>query len=192
MKFPRIFLIITVILLAVINSYSDDRADATKLMNTCDKNAKTLEIAVTNFGDKDESASYQEALKVIKLGKVKLAQSKFNDAKAKFNEYLKIENDLYASLSPKYMERAQVLIDEIAEDLVDYVTNPNVLKNFTDADMHLKNAKSSYSSKNYQATVISCRLSKYLVINCYVYVKKQIPDKYKKDLEDYYNRIYKR
>jgi hypothetical protein len=183
-------LLSTVLFLFPFSMFPSDRSDATDLMNQCDKTAKVLEVAIRNFGNKDEIASFENGLNVIKLGKVKLAQSKFLEAKAKFEEYQKIEYDLYGSMSPRYMQKSQEIIDKISEDLVDFVTQSDVLKNFTDSDQNLTKAKASYNSKNYNAVILSCRLSKYLVINCYVLAKKAIPKEYKKDLEDYYNRIY--
>ncbi len=191
MKYPRIIISVAIIFLfSPFVGFSSDRSDATDLMNKCDNSSKSLEIAIRNFGDKNDTASFENGLNTIKQGKVKLAQSKFLEAKAKFEEYQKAEYDLYGSLSPKYIQRTQEIIDKIAEDLVDFVNQPEVLKNFTDSAQNLDIAKLRYSSKAYPAVIQSCRIAKNLVINCYVIAKKDIPAEYKKDLEDSSNKIF--
>ncbi len=170
---------------------ASDKSDATDLMNKSEAGAKVVEVPVRNFGDKADIASFENGLAVIKQGKVKLAQSKFLEAKAKFEEYQKIEYELYGSLSPKYMQRTQELIDKIAEELADFVSDAAVLKGFTDAAENLATAKLRYSTKQYPAVIQSSRIARKTVINCYALVKKDVPAEYKKDLEDANGRIFK-
>jgi hypothetical protein len=190
MKYPRIIISAAIIFFSPFVVIASDRSDATDLMNKCDISSKIVEIPIRNFGDKNDIASFENGLNIIKQGKVKLAQSKYLEAKAKFEEYQKAEYDLYGSLSPKYMQRAQELIDTIAEDLVDFVSIPEVLKNFNDAAVNLDTAKLRYSSKQYPAVIQSSRIAKNLVLNCYALSKKDIPAEYKKDLEDIGNKIF--
>jgi hypothetical protein len=187
----KIFFLSMMLLCSMFFLFPSDRSDATDLMNKCDANSKLLELPIRNFGDDKEIAGFENSLNIIKSGKVKLAQSLFVEAKQKFEEYLKSESSLYESLSPKYLKRSQEIIDKISEDLVDYVNQANVLKNFTESSQNLDQAKMYFNNKNYQSVLLSCKISKYLVINCYVLAKKPIPKEYQKDLEDYYNRIYK-
>ena len=191
MKHSRMIVSVFLVILSPFIIQASDKSDATDLMNKSEISAKVVEIPVRSFGDKADIASFENGLAVIKQGKVKLAQSKFLEAKAKFEEYQKLEYELYGSLSPKYMQRAQELIDKIAEELADYVSDAAVLKGFTDAAENLATAKLRYTSKQYPAVIQSSRIAKKLVINCYALVKKDVPAEYKKDLEDANGKIFK-
>jgi hypothetical protein len=184
------FLIIILLFAYPFFLFSSDRSDATDLMNKSDSDAKELEIAVRNFGDAAENVKYDEGIKIIKLGKVKLAQSKFLDAKAQFEKFLKIENELYQSMAPKYMERAQILIDKTSEDLVDFVSNPAVMKNFSEASRILDTAKTHFSQNKFQYSLQSSRISKTYVLNNYTLAKKPVPKEYIKDMADANKKLY--
>jgi hypothetical protein len=191
MKHYRIIVSAFLLFISPFMILASDKSDATDLMNKSEASAKVVEIPIRNFGDKADIASFENGLAVIKQGKVKLAQSKFLEAKARFEEYQKIEYELYGSLSPKYMQRAQELIDKIAEELADFVSDAAVLKGFTDAAENLETAKLRYTSKQYPAVIQSSRIAKKLVINCYALVKKDVPAEYTKDLEDVNGKIHK-
>jgi hypothetical protein len=191
MTLSRIFVSAAVVLVVCLPVFGSDRSDAEDLMNKSDKSSKIAEIAVRNFGDKDEIAAFDNGLATIRLGKVKLAQSKFLEAKAKFEEYQKVEFELYGKLASKYLARTQELIDTIAEDLVDFVNRPEVLKNFTDASDNLGTAKVNNTTKAYISVIQSCRIAKKLVLGNYALAKKDLPAEYRKDLEDSGGKIYK-
>jgi hypothetical protein len=170
--------------------HASDRSDAVDLMNACERSAKTTEIAVRNFGDKNDAAAFDACMGTIKQGKVKLAQSKFLDAKAKFQEYQKAEFDLYGSLAQKYMQRTQDMIDKIALEFADYVNQPEVLKNLNDASATLDSAKANYGTRTYMIVIQLCRQAKNQLLNCYGLIKKDIPNEYKKDYQDYKLQIF--
>jgi hypothetical protein len=189
-KIKKICLVIAIMLIGSVIIFSSDRTDAVDLMNKCENNVKILEIPVKNFGDKNDLASFDEGLGLIKQGKIKLAQSKFVDAKVKFEEYLKLEYNLYGSLSPKYIQRTQIMIDKISEDLVDFVNQADVLKNFSEASRILDSAKTYLAAKNYSVVFQSCRVAKNFLFNNYNLLKKPVPKEYQKDLDDKNNKIF--
>ncbi len=188
--FPR-SIVITIFILAPVLLSASDKSDAVDLMNECERTSRTVEIALRNFGDKNDSASFDNGLNAIKQGKVFLALSKFTDAKAKFLEYQKIEFDLYGSLAAKYLQRTQQMIDTLAVVFADYVNQADVLKNLNDAVATLDSAKANYTTKTYMIVIQLCRQAKNQLLSCYALVKKQVPDEYRKDLEDYSLRIFK-
>lgn len=180
-----------VLFLAVqLAAFASDRTDAEALMNRCDASSKTAAVPVRNFGDKDLIASFENGLAMIKQGKVKLLQSKFLDAKTKFEEYQKLENDLYAALAPLYLDRTQAIIDKAAEDLVDFATKAEVSKAFTDSSRSLDEAKTYQATKKYLAVIQTCRVAKNQVLNAYPQAKIEVPAEYKKDMADSGGKIF--
>jgi hypothetical protein len=169
--------------------YSSDRTDAIELMNKCDTEVKALEIPLKNFGDKDDLAKFDAGLSIIKQGRVKLAQSKFIEAKAKFEEYLKFQYDIYGSIAVKYVERTQQVIDKIAEELAEYLNQEDVLKNFNTASQYLESAKLYLTKKQYQNVIPPCRIAKNNVISLYTFLKIKVPEEYQKDQVDINNKI---
>lgn len=190
MKKTALSLSAAILLLAAFAAGASDRSDAEALMNKCESSSKAAAVPVRNFGDKDQIASFEKALDLIKQGKVRLLQSKFLDAKAKFEEYLGAENDIYGSLAPSYLERARRIVDEVAEDLVDFATVPEVLKAFTDASRSLDEAKANLDTRRYLAAIQSCRVSKNHVLKAYALAKKDLPQKYGKDAADSAGKIF--
>jgi hypothetical protein len=190
MKHSKRIVVAIVVLLFPFMALASDKSDATDLMNKTEKSSKVLEVSVKNFGDKDDLAAFDKALATIRQGKVKLAQSKFLDAKALFEQYQKAEFDLYGSLAAKYIQRTQEMIDKIAEELGDYVNQPDVLKGFSDASENLNNAKTNIVTKQYLSVITSCRLAKKYVLGCYGIVKKEIPADYKRDVADNNGQIF--
>jgi hypothetical protein len=170
---------------------ADDKSDAVNLLNECEQTSKTVEVALRNFGDAKDAASFDDGLNVIKQGKVMMALSKFKEAKARFLEYQKTEFDLYKSLAAKYLRRTQEMIDTIAVQFADYVNQKDVLQNLNDAVATLDSAKANFDSKAYMIVIKLCRSAKDRLLSCYSLVKKAVPDEYKKDLEDYALKIHK-
>ena len=179
-KFILILLFITNLFIL----YSSDRSDAAALLKKSEAESKLLEIAVKNFGDKNDLEKYDKGIKLIKFGKIKLAQSKYLDSISKLNEYLKVQYNIYKSLADKYIERTDKIIDEIAEDLVDFVDEGEVLKYFESATNYLNNAKLYKAKKDYIKVINTSRVSKKYVIGIYKLVGKEIPEQNKKDFKD--------
>lgn len=190
MKHSKRIAIALIALTVPFMALASDKSDATDLMNRADKSSKVLEVPVKNYGDKNDLAAFDSGLATIRQGKVKLAQSKFLEAKALFEQYQKAEFDLYGSLAAKYIQRTQDMIDKIAEELADYVSNPDVLKGFTDAAENLNTAKTNIVSKQYLSVIGSCRAARKLVLGLYPLVKKEMPAEYARDAADDNGQIY--
>ncbi len=190
MKYPKKIVSVVLFFFMPFMIHASDRSDAVDLMNACERSSKTTEIAVRNFGDKNDAAAFEGCLNTIKLGKVKLAQSKFLEAKAKFQEYQKAEFDLYGSLAQKYLQRTQEMIDKIALEFADYVNQPDVLKNLNESASTLDSAKANYGTRTYMVVIQLCRQAKNQLLNCYGLIKKDIPNEYKRDYEDYKLQIF--
>jgi ElaB/YqjD/DUF883 family membrane-anchored ribosome-binding protein len=190
MKLIKIACIASLFAFASAFVFASDRSEALDLMNKCDKESKILEVPVKNFGDEKELAKFADGLSLVKQGKVKQAQSNYLDAKAKFQEYLKYQKEIYETLSAKYIERTKKLVDEIAEDLADFVGEDAVLKSFMTANQNLENAKASFVRKQYENVLAPCRIAKNAIIGVFTMVKKDIPEKYLKDVADFGNKIY--
>jgi tRNA isopentenyl-2-thiomethyl-A-37 hydroxylase MiaE len=190
MKLLKIACMTVLFACAATMTFASDRTDALDLMNKYDKESKIIEGPVKNFGDEKELARFADALAVLKQGKVKQAQANYLDAKVKFQEYLKIQGELYATISAKYIERTKKLIDDIAEDLADFVGEEAVLKSFNTANQNLEEAKAAFGLKQYQNALQPCRLAKTAVIGVYAMAKKDIPEKYLRDVADNANKIY--
>lgn len=190
MKKPILAAAVLCLLAAPFAAFASDKSDAEDLMNRCEASSKSAAVPVRNFGDKELIASFEGGLAAIKQGKVKLLQSKYLDAKAKFEEYQKVENDLYAALAPKYLDRAQAIIDKGAEDLVDSAADPAVSKAFSDAARTLDEAKTYLAAKKYLGVIQSCRVAKKQVLAAYDSAKVAIPADYKRDQADSVGKIF--
>ena len=184
----------TVIIFIIISNIfivnASDRTDALALQNQCDTESKLLEIPARNFGDEKDIIEFEEGLKKIKLGKVKNAQSKYREAMALFNEYLQMQFNIYKSLAEKYIKRTEKMNDDSAEELVEYVNDPKILRNFESAFQYLITAKKYFTTKHYSKTVGSCRLAKRSILENYKISGVEIPEDYKKDLDDISNKLY--
>jgi len=181
-----LFLIISTLLFASA-SYHEE---AIKLMKKCETEVQMIEIPTKNFGGKEDLKTFEDGLKIIKMGKVYVAQAKYQEAIKKFNEYLELQYNLYKSLGEKYIKRTEKLIDEIGLDLADYVSDDEILKNFTSASQHLANARAYMTKKQYDYVLNPCRRAKNYLIIIYKMVGKKTPDEYLVDLADYENKIY--
>ena len=57
--------------------YASDSSDAEMLRIRCEKEIKTLEVCVTNFGDAGDKTNFEQESKSVKLAKVRITQSKY-------------------------------------------------------------------------------------------------------------------
>lgn len=170
---------------------ASDMSDAEQLRERCEREIKSLNVVVTNFGDTTDKANLDKAIKETKLGKVRIAQTKYAIAKNHYNNYLQLQYDLYKSLSAKYIKRTEILIDDIAIDMVDDIDNKKIEKYLKMASQNLKDAKSNYTGKHYKVAIDHCRMSKKYLLATYKVVNKSLPDKYKKDASDNDLKIHK-
>jgi hypothetical protein len=170
--------------------FASEKSEAQALMKQCDDGVKLIVVPLTNFGDSNDMAKFEEGKNIIKLGKAKLAQARYTDAQDKFKQYLDIQTDLYKSLAEKYIKRTQDLIDEISVELAEFVSDSYVLEAFTKANHYLDAARTQVKQKKYQDAVGNCRRAKKFLFDIYEKMKSELPDKYKKDSADIKNEIY--
>ncbi len=183
-------LAVLAMLTVAMNTYASELSDATHLRERCEKEIKAIEVPVKNFGDAADLASYTEAEKQIKLGKVKFIQTKNQEAIALYNEYLKIQSTLYHSLAKKYVERTDKLVDEVGVDLVDHVDDKKVEKYMQMASQNLKDAKTVLGSPHPKGAIDLCRTAKNYALSAYKLVGKTAPAQYDKDAADNGNTLY--
>ena len=124
------------------------------------------------------------------MGKINVAQSKYIESIALYKEYLLSQYNIYKNLAEKYIQRAEKLNLDSSNELVDFVDNPQILSNFERSHQYLTSAKSSYTTKHYDKVIGPCRLAKKYLLENYKLAGKEVPDDYKKDLEDINNKIY--
>jgi hypothetical protein len=186
-----LLLLFTAVLAYSIPVSASDRSDATALRERCEAESKVLEITVKNFGSEKDVKDFQEGISLIKTGKVKIAQSKFLEAIAKYNEYLKLHHNIYKSLSASYITRTEQLYNDVAAELVDFIDNEKVGQYLKLANQNLADAKSRDLSENFKLAIDLCRNAKKYSLDCYKAANKVVPEKYKKDLKDINKEIYK-
>ncbi|RPI91785.1 MAG: hypothetical protein EHM32_10150 [Spirochaetales bacterium] len=186
------FMILAVLamLAPAMTVYASDLSDATHLRERCEKEIKALEVPVRNFGDASDLASFAEAEKQIKLGKVKFIQTKYQEAIVIYNEYLKIQAALYRSLAKKYVERTDKLVDGVGVDLVDHVDDQKVEKYMQMASQNLKDAKTALDSPHPKGAIDLCRTAKNYALSAYKLVGKAAPAEYDRDAVDNGNSVY--
>lgn len=182
---------IPMIMLTFTPLLSSDLSDATALREKCERELKIIEVSVKNFGDAADLQEFKNGEKLVKLGRLKFAQTKYPDAIDKYNSYLKLQHNLYASLAKKYTDRTAKLIDEIAEDLVNYIDNRKVEEYIRLANQNLKDARSTMANRHYKSTIDHCRLAKNYAFGTYKLVGKKIPQQYERDVADNDKKIYK-
>lgn len=185
-----ILLLVTACLFCATYLFASEKSEAQALMKQCDDGVKLIKVPLANFGDENDNGKFNEGLNIIKLGKAKLAQAKYADAKVKFNQYLTIQNDLYKSLAEKYIKRTQDLIDEISVELADFVSDSYVLEAFTKANHYLDSARTQLKQKKFSEAVGNCKRAKKFLFDIYEKMKSELPDKYKKDSVDIKNEIF--
>lgn len=189
--FVGLSVIAAIIILISSAAFASDLSDARSLRSKCEKEVKILEVSVKNFGNESEQQEFSKGEKIIKLGNVKFIQTRYKEAIEKYKEYLKLQFNLYAKLAKKYAEDTGILIDNIAEDLVDFIDNKKVTKYLELANQNLKDAKSAMTTKHYQNIINVCRTAKNYAISAYKLVGKEFPSLYKKDAADNDGKIYK-
>lgn len=168
---------------------ASDRTDALDLLALCEKDVKLLEVSVKNFGEKSDLADFEKAVSLINLGKIRIAQTKYLDAKASLEEYQRLQYNIYKNLATIYIKRTEELQDEIAVDLATSISNEKILKNFEIASNYLNSAKQKMVTKHYYDVVVSCRMAKKTLFSNYDLAGKKLPEKYKKDFDDCNNVI---
>jgi len=184
-----IFLVITGLFCSV-QLFASEKSEAQALMKQCDDGVKLINVPLANFGDENDNAKFNEGLTIIKLGKAKIAQAKYPEAKAKFEQYLNMQKEIYKSLAEKYIKRTQDLIDEISVELVDFVSDSYVLEAFTKANHYLDSARTLVKQKKFSEAVSNCKRAKKFLFDIYEKMKSELPDKYKKDSVDIKNEIF--
>jgi hypothetical protein len=193
-SFPRLSVILIFAALVMVGRpmmlNASDLSDATHLRERCEKEIRALEVPAKNFGDAADLASFAEAEKQIKLGKVKFIQTKYREAIAIYNEYLKIQSALYRSLAKKYVERTDTLVDAVGVDLVDHVDDKKVEKYMQMASQNLKDAKTALDSPHPKGAIDLCRTAKNYALSAYKLVGKTAPAQYDKDVADNGNTLY--
>ena len=168
---------------------ASDLSDAKTLRKRCETEIKQLKVVVMNFGNETDKGNFAKAQRNIKMGKLKMIQTKYKEAIEQYNKYLKIHHNIYKSLSKKYITRTTKLIDDVGMDLVDYIDKNKVEKYLQMASQNLNDAKSSDLSKHYKSAVKNCRRAKEYVLNAYKQAGKKIPVKYKVDIDDIAGKI---
>lgn len=168
----------------VVSVYSSDLSDANALRKRCEKEASKVQIAVKNFGDQADNSTFQSGSKLIKIGKLRLAQSKYKDAINSYKEYLKIQNSLYQSLANKYLTRTETIINDVTSELVDYIDNQKINKYFKLASQYHRDGKQAMTRKHYTQVIQDCRRAKEYVINSYSVANQSVPEKYNIDVLD--------
>ena len=185
---------VTLISLASILFFSvplpaSDMSDAEALRERCEREFKHLEVCVANFGDAADKTNLQESIKKLKIGKLKITQSRYVDAIESYRGYLRLQGEIYAGLSKKYIERTRKLNDEIAEEFVDSINDPKVDEYFKMAYRNLEDARKGMSSSNPVLAIEACRRAKKYSTGIYGLLKKPVPEKYKTDVADIEGKI---
>ncbi len=184
-----IFLGVLFFMTIALPLYSSDMSDAKMLRERSEKEIQQLEVCVKNFGDDSEKERFNKAQRLVKMGKLKITQSKFKDAIGNYNQYLKMQYNLYVDLAKKYIDRAQSVNDEVAEELVDHIDKPKVDKYFKLAYRNLKSARDSMNQKNPEQAIRDCRKSKEYSLGVYKLIGQSVPDKYTVDVIDLQGKI---
>jgi len=169
--------------------FASDMSDAKMLRERCEKEVKHLEVCVKNFGDTSEKERFAKAERLLKIGKLKITQSRFKKAVETYNQYLKMQYNLYVDLAKKYIQRTQEVNDQVAEELVDHIDEPKVDKYFKLAYRNLKKARDSMNQKNPVQAIRDCRKSKEFSLGVYKLAGKEVPGTYRVDVLDAAGKI---
>ena len=181
--------IFAILLLLGFDLKASDLSDARTLRERCEKEIKTLEIAVLNFGTEKIKQDFQEGEKKIKLAKVKYIQTRYTEAIELYNGYLKLQYAIYRDLAGIYIDRTAKIIDDIGVELVDFVDNKKIEKYFIMASQNLNDAKKLNSSQHYRQVIDGCRQAKNYAISAYEVAGKKAPQQYAVDIQDNKNQI---
>ncbi len=173
------------------HGYASDLSDATALRERCEKEIKILEISVKNFGDNVDLDDFAKGEQMIRLGKVKFIQSKFTEAIEIYNNYLKLQFNIFEILAKKYIDRTEKINDAVGEDLVDFINNRKIVDYLRLASQNLRDAKAAMATKHYMKIIDVCRNAKNYALSSYKVAAKPLPDYYRKDMADIEGKIYK-
>ncbi len=178
-----------VLLAAVIVSngnvlLASDLSDASQLREKCETEFKVMEVPVKNFGNNYVKKNYQTGMELIRDAKIKIAQSKYQDAIAIYNKFLKLHYEIYKELSADYIHRTEMIYNDTAVDLVDFIDNAKVSQYFRLANQNIVDAKKAATAENFKLVIETCRISKKYSIDSYREAGKPVPDQYKKDIKD--------
>jgi len=180
----KTIMIVCIALISVIPVLASDSSDAENLRKKCEKEIKSLEICATNFGDVKDKSNFDNAVQIIKKGKIEISQSKYLDAIATYKDYQKLQNEIYTSLAAKYLERTKTINDTIAAEMSDSIDNPKVSDYLKMAYRNHEDAKVAMT-RSYPVQVIdACRRSKKYSIGVYGLLKKDVPATYTVDVAD--------
>ncbi len=163
---------------------ASDSSDAADIRKKCETEFKAMEIPVKNFGNPYVKQYYTAAAELLKDGKVKLAQSKFQEAIAVYNKVLSLYKDIYKELTADYIKRTEMIYNDTAAELADFIDDTKVAQYFKLANQNVVDAKKALTAGNYNLVIETCRISKKYSFSSYTAAGKQIPDKYKKDIKD--------
>ncbi len=186
----KVLILLSCTLILTSGLFASDRSDADALIKKCNSESRVLEVCVRNFGNDKDIQDFEKGVKLIKMGKIKYAQSKFLDSKSNTEKYLKIQYSVYESLAKKYIKRTEQMIDDIALELIDYADDEKVMKNLSLASQYLSSAKSNMTRKFYSIVIGPSRKSKSYLLQLYDITGTPFPEKYAKDRADCSKKIY--
>lgn len=182
---------ITILLISSNILFASDMSEAEQLRIKCQNEFKAINICVNNFGDNNDKSDLKKAEKMLKMGKVKIAQTKYKDAIGYFNSYLKLQHTIYTSISKKYMKRTTKMLDDIGLEMVDYIDNPKISQYLKLASQNLKEADNNMKNNYYKIAIQHCRTSKKFLLACYPIAKMKLPPQYLVDKTDNAKKIQK-
>jgi hypothetical protein len=170
---------------------ASDLSDAKALRDRCETEMEQLRTGVMNFGDEKDRKDFDNAERAVRMGKVKMAQTKYREAMDQYNGYLKLHHLIYESLSKKYIDRTSALIDEVGVDMVDHIDNRKIEKYLQLASQNLREAKANDGAKHYKPAINHCRRAKEYALGAYKLAGMTVPSKYEVDMTDISGKIYK-
>ena len=170
---------------------ASDLSDASALKDRCESELEQLRTGLMNFGDVKDKKDFESAERSVRMGKVRMAQTKYRDAIDHYNAYLKLHHVIYESLSKKYLARTSELIDEVGVDLVDHIDNRKIEKYLQLASQNLREARSNDGAKHYKQAINHCRRAKEYALGAYKLAGKSVPSKYEVDMMDIAGRVHK-
>lgn len=179
-----ITLVIAIMFTAAGALSATEQTDAAQLREKCETEFKLMEVPVKNFGNYYVKQHYKTGIDLLKDGKVKLAQSKYQEAIAIYNKFLQLHADTYKELAADYITRTEMIYNDTAAELVDFIDNAKVAQNFQSAHQNIVDAKKAAAAGNHKLAIDTCRVSKKFSFDSYTAAGKTVPDKYKKDVKD--------
>lgn len=163
---------------------ASDLSEATELREKCEAQVKVLEVAARNFGDDAVLRDFQQGTELLRSAKVKMAQSKYAEAKPLYADYLKLQHRVYKGLASIYIKRAEEVFNEVTTELVDFIDNKKVDQYFKLANQNIQDARLASGGERYKEAVELCRNSKNYLFESYKAAGKATPEKYARDIKD--------